>query len=67
MTDDLPQRNPGATLPTHFERLGEALATVIVARDESGGPLARSFSCDEATMRRVAEQLPLWTGDPAAD
>ncbi len=54
-------------MPTHFERLGEALATVIVARDESGGPLARSFSCDEATMRRVAEQLPLWTGDPAAD
>lgn len=65
MTDDLPQRDPGATLHTHFERLREALATVIVTRDESNGPLARSFSCDEATMRRVAEGLR--TGEPAAD
>ncbi|MBF6215738.1 MULTISPECIES: hypothetical protein [Nocardia] len=67
MTDDLPQRDPGATLPTHFEQLNDALATVIVAGDESEGQLPRSFLCDEATMRRVAEHLLLWPGQPAAD
>ncbi|WP_327116913.1 hypothetical protein OHB12_06055 [Nocardia sp. NBC_01730] len=67
MTDILPQRDPGATLPPYFERLSEVRATVVASRDEPDGQGPRSFSRDEETMRRIAEGLPQWTGIPQAD
>lgn len=63
MTDGLPQRDPGARLPVHLEWLRD-VGAVTASRDELDGAVPRSFSRDVETMRRVAERLLNWTGEP---
>lgn len=56
---ELPQRDPGARLRAHFERLSEVLASVATSP-----ALPESFATDVETMRRIADRLRDWVDEP---
>ncbi|MFF5037510.1 hypothetical protein [Nocardia salmonicida] len=63
MRDDLPHREPGATLPDGLPAQAALSPGTEEGGPDPGGPGAgRGYSRDAKTMRDVADGLRRWSG-----